>query len=115
MIRHTFGFESHGMEEVMEKTKQGLRGIVRKLVISHQANGTFLTVECENTQRLAEASLIAGSIMGEYLLRAANYPVDASITFVERTLHPLFPPPLSLPTSPFPDPHTHPRPGDTLP
>ena len=116
MIQHTFGFESHGMEEVMEKTKQALRGVVRKLIVNQQANGIFLTIECEDTQSLAEASLIAGCLMGEHLKRIANYPVNASVTFVERTLHPMIPsPPLSLPTSPFPDRRTHPQSGDTLP
>ncbi len=99
MIEHTFGLETHGLDDLVDELQSALRGIAPIVIVTQQANGMFLTLKCDDTASLAEASLIVGSLTRARIERAAYHPVDASVTFVERTLHKTLPsPPLSLPT-----------------
>ena len=113
-MQHTFGFEFHGIGEIIEEIQQKLRGTITTSFVRHASNGTFLTVDCPDCDALARAGLVVGFCLREHLSQTMNHPVDAQVTFVERSLQTFIPsPPVRYPTSSSPDPRTHPRSEDT--
>ena len=74
MPGHTFGIESHGVEDGVVAIKQVLVGRVNQLFVVEQANGTFITIQCATQEELCEAMLLAEPLCTSICITKRSIP-----------------------------------------